>query len=393
MDFFSKVFALFGINNPNYYTTQQIGTVVPEWVNTSDKWNLYYSIPELNAVINRFADMVASANPMIVDKEGNPVKNNGNPIFKLIDRPNAMQSWGKMMKFVAINQCITNNVIVYAPNGSFGKLQLMPLAFNNVKIVPTGQNLITVDLKSFIKEFQIPISRIDTYTTFLPEEIIYITEVDGIDMFNSRSKIDALKMPLSNLQKQYEKRNVLLRNMFSLGILSSGNKDDISSLPLEDEDIKKIRKDMKARNEGEVIITDKPIKFEPMTFPVKDLMLFEEMTADKLAIIDAYGLNQHMFGQGEGGKGSTFSNVEMGERQAYNSTIIPTTEILYDEFTKQMKLHEEGMYLVPDFSHISVLKEDQTRSAEAMFKRASAVEKISNITPLSDEEKRNLLGI
>jgi phage portal protein BeeE len=282
---------------------------------------------------------------------------------------------------------------VYAPNGSFGKLQLMPLAFNNVKIVPTGQNLITVDLKSFIKEFQIPISRIDTYTTFLPEEIIYITEVDGIDMFNSRSKIDALKMPLSNLQKQYEKRNVLLRNMFSLGILSSDNKDGISSLPLEDEDIKKIRKDMKARNEGEVIITDKPIKFEPMTFPVKDLMLFEEMTADKLAIIDAYGLNQHMFGQGEGGKGSTFSNVEMGERQAYNSTIIPTTEILYDEFTKQMKLHEEGMYLVPDFSHISVLKEDQTRSAEAMFKRASAVEKISNITPLSDEEKRNLLGI
>ena len=212
-------------------------------------------------------------------------------------------------------------------------------------------------------------------------------------MFNSRSKIDALKMPLSNLQKQYEKRNVLLRNMFSLGILSSDNKDGISSLPLEDEDIKKIRKDMKARNEGEVIITDKPIKFEPMTFPVKDLMLFEEMTADKLAIIDAYGLNQHMFGQGEGGKGSTFSNVEMGERQAYNSTIIPTTEILYDEFTKQMKLHEEGMYLVPDFSHISVLKEDQTRSAEAMFKRASAVEKISNITPLSDQEKRDLLGI
>jgi hypothetical protein len=58
-----------------------------------------------------------------------------------------------------------------------------------------------------------------------------------------------------------------------------------------------------------------------------------------------------------------------------------------------MKLHEEGMYLVPDFSHISVLKEDQTRSAEAMFKRASAVEKISNITPLSDQEKRDLLGI
>ena len=122
-------------------------------------------------------------------------------------------------------------------------------------------------------------------------------------------------------------------------------------------------------------------------------MLFEEMTADKLAIIDAFGLNQHMFGQGEGGKGSTFSNVEMGERQAYNSTIIPATEILYDELTKQMKLDQQGMYLVPDFSHISVLKQDETRSADALLKRASAVEKISGIVDLTDEEKRNLLSI
>jgi hypothetical protein len=123
-------------------------------------------------------------------------------------------------------------------------------------------------------------------------------------------------------------------------------------------------------------------------------MLFEEMNADKLAIIDAYGLNQHMFGQGEGGKGSTFSNVEMGERQAYNSTIIPATEILYDEITKQIGLDKEGMYLVPDFTHISVLKEDETKSAESLLKRATAVEKITTILPtISEEEKRKLLGI
>lgn len=393
MDILSKVRNALGWSNTNYYTTQQIGIITPEWVNTSDKWNLYYSIPELQAVVLRYADMVASANPIIVDKDGNKMNINGDNIFRLIDRPNAMQSWGKMMKMIAINQCITNNILIYAPNGSFGKLQLMPLAFNNVKIVPTGKNLVSVDLASFIEKFQIPTSRINEFKDFMPDEVIYISEVDGINLFDSRSKLDALKMPLSNLQKQYEKRNVLLRNMFSLGILSANNGDGISSLPINDNDVKKIREDIKMRNEGEVIITDKPLKFDPMTFPVKDLMLFEEMTADKLAIIDAFGLNQHMFGQGEGGKGSTFSNVEMGERQAYNSTIIPATEILYDELTKQMKLDQQGMYLVPDFSHISVLKQDETRSADALLKRASAVEKISGIVDLTDEEKRNLLSI
>jgi phage portal protein BeeE len=394
MDIIQKFFSALGWGNSNYYTTQQIGSVAPQWVNTSNKWNLYNTIPELNAVINRYADMVASANPIVKDKKGNVVESNANNIFRLIDRPNAMQTWGKMMKMIAINQCVTNNVLVYAPNGSFGKLQLLPLAFNNVKIVPTGKNLISVDLGSFIEKFQIPTSRIDDYKDFMPDEVIYISEIDGINLFDSKSKIDALKMPLSNLEKQYVKRNVLLVNMFSLGILSGNNSDGISAMPIESEDIEKIRKDMKKRNEGEVIISDKPLKFDPMTFPVKDLMLFEEMNADKLAIIDAYGLNQHMFGQGEGGKGSTFSNVEMGERQAYNSTIIPATEILYDEITKQIGLDKDGLYLVPDFTHISVLKSDETKSAESLLKRATAVEKITTILPtISEEEKRKLLGI
>jgi hypothetical protein len=363
------------------------------WVSTTDKFALYYEIPELHAVVNRYAKMVASANPIIVNDKGERIDPNGNNIFKLIDRPSAMQSWGTMMYMIAVNKCVTNNALIYAPKGSFGALQLLPLAFNNVKIVPTGKNLISAELGSFIEKFQIPTSVIDSYRDFTPEEVVYLTEPDGINLFNTKSKIDTLKYPLSNLKKQYEKRNVLLANLFSLGILSSDNGDGISSVPLQPDDIKQMRNDMKNRHDGEIIITDKPIKFNPMTFPTKDLMLFEEMTADKLAIIDEYGLNQHMFGQGEGGKGSTFSNVEMGERQAYNSTIIPDTEIIYDEFTKQLGLDREGLYLVPDFSHISVLKADEKYTAEAMAKRAEAVSKINELTPLSQDEMRKLLGI
>lgn len=363
------------------------------WVSTTDRFALYYEIPELHAVINRYAKMVASANPIIVNDKGERIDPNGNNIFRLIDRPNAMQSWGVMVYMTAVNKCVTNNALIYAPKGSFGATQLLPLSFNNVKIVPTGKNLVSVDLASFIEKFQIPTSVVDSYQDFNPQDLIYLTEPDGINLFNTKSKIDSLRYPISNLKKQYEKRNVLLANLFSLGILSSDNKDGISAMPLEPKDIKQIREDLKARHSGEIVVTDKPLKFDPMTFPTKDLMLFEEMTADKIAIIDEYGLNQHMFGQGEGGKGSTFSNVEMGERQAYNSTIIPDTEMMYDEFTKQLGLDREGMYLVPDFSHISVLKADEKYTAEAMAKRAEAVSKINELTPLSQDEIRKLLGI
>jgi hypothetical protein len=384
---------LLGWSNPNYYTTQQIGVVSPVWVSTTDKFALYYEIPELHAVINRYAKMVASANPIIVNDKGERIDPNGNNIFGLIDRPNAMQSWGTMIYMTAVNKCVTNNALIYAPMGSFGAKQMLPLSFNNVKIVPTGKNLISVDMGSFIEKFQIPTSVVDTYKDFYPEDVIYLTEPDGINLFNTKSKIDSLRYPLSNLKKQYEKRNVLLANLFSLGILSSDNKDGISAMPLEPKDIKQIREDLKERHSGEIVVTDKPLKFDPMTFPTKDLMLFEEMTADKIAIIDEYGLNQHMFGQGEGGKGSTFSNVEMGERQAYNSTIIPDTQIMYDEFTKQLGLDKQGLYLVPDFSHISVLKADEKKDAESLLTRAEAVSKINELTPLSTDEMRKLLGI
>lgn len=374
-----------------YYTTQQLGSPVPEWINTSHVWTLYNEIPELQTVVNRYAKMIASANPVIVDKKGAVVSPNGHWIFKLIDRPNPMQSWGNLMFMVAINKALTNNALIYAPPLSLGGRQnLTPLAWNNIKIKATGTSLRQNDIKGFIEYFELPLDHTTTTGQFKPEEVVYICEPDGISLFNSQSKIDALKYPLSNIAAQYKKRNVLLSNLFTLGILSSEQNDGSGAVPLNPTSKKEIRDDLKARHTGEVAITDKRMKWDPLTFPTKDLMLYEELSADMVAIVDKFGLNIYMFGSPMS-KGATFSNVEMGERQAYNSTIIPDAEIIYDEFTKQLGLDKEGLYLVPSFEHISVLQKDKTADASALLNRASALEKISQQLTLSDKEKRDIL--
>lgn len=377
----------------NYYTTQQIGTTVPEWVDTTHKWTLYQELPELQAVVNRYAKMVASANPIVKDKDGNIVEK-GHWIFDLIDRPNAMQSWGNMMYMVAINKAVTNNAMIYAPKMTFGSRQLLlPLAFNNVQIIPTGKTLRQTDKSGFIKEFKIPKDATGTYESYLPEEIVYFAEPDGINLFNTVSKIDGLKYPLSNIALQYKKRNVLLKNLFALGILSMENSDGMSAIPLDPKEKEELRKDLMKRNDGMPVITDKPAKWDSMSFPTKDLMLYEELGADMIAIIDAYGLNQHMFGANSESRGSTFSNVEAGEKQAYNATVIPDTEIMYDEITKQLKLDKDGLYLCPSFDHISSLQDDMNKSAQALLNRSQALEKISAQLALTDDEKRALLGM
>jgi hypothetical protein len=387
-----RLFGLGKLQN-NYYTTQQIGTTVPEWVDTTHKWTLYKELPELQAVVNRYAKMVASANPVVKDKDGNIIES-GHWIFDLIDRPNAMQSWGNMMYMTAINKAVTNNALLYAPKLSFGSRQLLlPLAFNNVQIIPTGKELRQTDISGFIKEFKIPKDATGAYDTFTPDEVIYFAEPDGINLFNTVSKIDALKYPLSNIALQYKKRNVLLKNLFALGILSMENSDGMSAIPLDPKEKEEMRKDLMERNNGMPVITDKPAKWDAMSFPTKDLMLYEELGADMLAIIDAFGLNQHMFGANSESRGSTFSNVEAGEKQAYNATVIPDTEIIYDEITKQLKLDKDGLYLYPSFEHISSLQNDMNKSAQALLSRSQALEKIALQLTLTDDEKRALLGM
>lgn len=387
-------------NNLNYLkdrytTTELIGLPVPIWVNTSDKWVLFNEIPELKAVIRRYAGMIASGRPELLDLNGDPVEGSTHWIAKLLDHPNALQSWQDMVFMSAINKCVTGNVLIYSPRGSMGNVQqLLPLAFNNVQIVPTGKTLKQTTLDGLIKEFKIPSRYNSSFETFEPREVIYMSEIDGVNLFDVKSRVDSLKYPLSNLAAGYRKRNVLLNNLFTLGVLTGrANNDGISAIPIDADDIAEVREDMKLRHEGEVVITDKDFKFEPMTFPVKDLMLFEEMTEDKLAIIDMYGLNENMFSRGTTVSGSTFNNVELGERQAYNSTIIPDCRNMYRHLTDQLGLKSEGLQLVPSFEHISVLKADETKNAEAFFKRAQAVEKIRNMITISDDEARDMLGI
>jgi phage portal protein BeeE len=128
-----------------------------------------------------------------------------------------------------------------------------------------------------------------------------------------------------------------------------------------------------------------------MSYPTRDLLLFEELTADKLAIIDAYGLNYNLFSSESG---STFSNVRDSIRMVYTDTIIPETQQMYDTIAHQLGLAKDGYYIKADFSHLPVLQADEQQKAAAMNTRADAVNKIIAAgVILTDDEKRLLLQI
>jgi hypothetical protein len=108
----------------------------------------------------------------------------------------------------------------------------------------------------------------------------------------------------------YEARNVLITRKGALGILSNQTRDAAGSKPLKEGEKKEVQEDFQkyglGKDQYQVIITNANLKWQPMTFSTKDLMLMEELEDSTRAIADNLDYPMYLLGFKEG---STFSNV------------------------------------------------------------------------------------
>tara|TARA_R110000772_G_scaffold88986_1_gene184631 strand:- start:943 stop:2163 length:1221 start_codon:yes stop_codon:yes gene_type:complete len=365
------------------------GVKQPIWIDTHNAYLHYLEIPELRTVINKRADMMASAIPMLVNDAGEVVENHW--VLDLIKNPNPTQSWHDVIFSLSVNDSLYSNAFAYAPKRSFDVVNLLvPLPSDKVVINTTGKRLKQMDIEGLIQdyEFHYDDANVDTLQI---DEVIYLTTPDGLNIISPNSRMEALKYPLSNIRASYSKRNVLLENIGAIGILSAQKGDMGGAIPMTPEEKTDIQRDWYRRSKDELIITEADVSWQPMSFPTKDLMLYEELTADKMAIVDIFGLNSYVFSQE---KGATFSNVKEGLKMAYTSAIIPDTEAMYDALTEQLGLEAEGLRLVPDFSHIHVLAHDENLTAQALDTRASALLKIQQSgVVLTEEEMKAIINL
>jgi hypothetical protein len=360
------------------------------WIDTSKPFQNYIEIPELRTVIDKKAQMISNGTPRLIrESDGTEVEKHW--MIDLLKNPNPMQSWSDVMYSISVNESLYSTAMVYAPQRSFGIVNLfVPLATHKMQINTSGKTLKQMDKGGLIDSYVYNYGG-DNKEDLTKDEVVIIQTTDGINILNSTSRIESLKYPLSNIKAQYNKRNVLLENVGAIGILSTVNSDLGGALPMSPEEKEQIQRDWYSRSKDELIISESDIKWTPMSFPTKDLMLFEELKADKLAIIDAFGLNYYIFSNEDG---STYSNVNYGERLAYTNTIIPESKHIYDNITEQLGLDKEGLRLTATFDHIPVLQNDILQDAQAINYRTDALIKMQETLGItfSDDEKRMFIG-
>ncbi len=352
------------------------------WLDTGNSWRLYIDIPELRAVVDKRASMMSSNKPKLYDANGELVTNHW--LNDLINNPNSTQSWSDVVYSLGVQDALYSNCVMYAPERSFGVRNLIvPLPANNVEIMLSGRTLKQMDRENLIDYFKFTYDSGNTERIDW-EDAVYLTSCDGMNIVKPISRVDSLKFPLSNIQAQYKKRNVLLENIGAIGILSAQATDLGGSIPMTPEERQKIQKDWYRRQKDELIISEAGVNWTPMSFPTKDLMLFEELTADKLALIDAYGLSYNLFSKTEG---TTFTNVRDSIRMVYQDTIIPETQQFYDSLMNQFGLKDEGYYLKACFEHLPILQEDEKEKAEVMRIRSETLRTMSEMGIELNEEQ------
>jgi len=358
------------------------------WVDTNDAWRLFIEIPELRAVIDKRASMMASNIPCLYDMNGDKVESHW--ILDLFKDPNAMQSWSDVVYSLSVQDALYSNAFAYCPKRSFDIRNLIvPLPANKIEIQLSGKKLQAMDSEDMITKFCFEYDD-DSKENIDWPDMLYLTTDDGMNLVKPISRIDSLKFPLSNIKAQYHKRNVLLENIGSIGILTTSQNDMGGAIPMTPEEKRQIQQDWFKRSKDELIITESNVDWKPMSYPTRDLMLFEELTADKMAIIDTYGLNANLFSSE---RGATFTNVRDSIRLVYTDTIIPETQSMYDSMIKQWGLSDE-YYLKAEFHHLPALQEDEKEKADVQKTKAETLEKIAGLgVELTEEEIRILTDL
>lgn len=358
------------------------------WVDTNDAWRLFIEIPELRSVIDKRASMMASNHPCLYDMNGDKVESHW--LIDLFKDPNAMQSWSDVVYSLSVQDALYSNAFAYCPKRSFDIRNLMvPLPANKIEIQLSGKKLQAMDSEDMVTRFVFQYDD-DTKEKIDWMDMIYLTTDDGMNLVKPISRIDSLKYPLSNIKAQYHKRNVLLENIGAIGILSTSQNDMGGAIPMTSEEKRQIQRDWFKRSKDELIITESQVDWKPMSYPTKDLLLFEELNADKLAIIDVYGLNSNLFSSE---RGATFNNVRDSIRLVYTDTIIPETQSMYDSMMKQWGLSDE-YYLKAEFNHLPAMQVDEESKANVQKTKAETLEKIAGLgVNLSEEEIRILTDL
>lgn len=400
LNFFNR----FGLGKTNQYTSAPINRTTQlyqpgqeqyETINDNEA-ELFETTGVLNVVIGKKASMKSAGRwkhyKRLTDDR---LENLGETdVIKLLNNPNPLQSKNEFLTQLELFRSIYGANFMYGLKG-FNAQPVPSVLYNfqpdQMTINTTGKVYQQADIKNIIKSFTFDKNG-QAQHNYDPNEILYMRTPNPRNPILPISPFHSLNMEISNIRASMGYRNVILRKKGAIGMISNNSKDGQGAIPLS----AKEKKEMEAQYQNDygigdeqmkVLITQASMTWTPMTYPTKDLMLFEEVDSDMKKIIDFYGLNENLFSRDNQ---STYDNILAAHRIALETTIIPESIDDAEAITRYLGL-PDNEFVELDYSHLPALKDDEVKKSEIQ-KRKAETYKILREQGIEDKEAQILAG-
>lgn len=372
-----------------------------EWVDTSNaqKLDLYKTTAHLKIVIDRKALMKANGIykhfKLVKGLDGKPVKQcvENSPFIERIENPNFLQDGNSYAVQSSVQMSVFGNNVQYIPKGPLTKQPkiMWNLPAEHVTMELTGKLYKQIRIEDVIAYYKLNGVENGETEIFETKDVLHFRDVTADNPLFGESRITGLKMPISNLRGAEGFKNRIINANSMLGILSSEVTQGLAATPLTDKEQKKIDKAFQARygmqeGKADILQTQANVKWQPMSYPMKDLRLVEEVTESFKAIIDAYGLNVNIFSVS---RQSTYENLKQGIILAYQDTIIPEGQAEGMMYTKYFNMDGKTEWIERCYDHLDILKQDtsesmkrKSESAAVLLQNGVPAENVSLITEL-----------
>ena len=386
---------------PNAFHTQFM-VKGEQWLEVDDKnkFKIYNTSPHLKAVIDRKAMMKANGQwchfRMVKDKTGRMVREKveNSKFVKKLDHPNFLQDGTAFGLQSSILQGVYGNNIIYAPKGPSGlPMTMFNLPTPFISIERTGKLFKQIEISGVIEKYILNNLHNGNKEDYDPKDIVHFKDPHPLDPVIGLSKLEALMMAISNMRLSYGFRNRIMSSNAMLGILSSETPgaNGMAATPLDTAQQLLISEGM-GRSFGmqdgkaDILQTEASVKWQPMSYPTKQLMLFEEIDEDFKLVIDTYGLNVNIFSIS---KSSTYENLRNGIILAYEDTIIPEGKAEGLKWTQYFGLDGQTEWIERNYDHLTILDLDDSETVKNRADAAAIllgagvpIERVAEVTGL-----------
>lgn len=360
----------------------------------------YDKCSTLKAIVNRMALVIANVKLWILDYAGNDVSDKYKDLATLLKRPNFIQTWPEFIQQLDVYRQLYGEAFIYAS---------VPIGFNNANANALWVlNPLFIDIESNGRLYdQSDIGNIGLRYIFNssgqrreldPSNVLHIKDVNqNIDFapndLRGSSRLLGLETSLANIIQAEEAIYTMNRDRGAIGILSNDQKDISGTIPLTDEEKESLRNQYQSlyglsARQAKVIITNASLKWQSISFNVKDLMLLEGIEKNIQLIADALGYPYDLLSTS---KGVTYENKAEAKKLLYQDSIIPIANLYAEKLTGFFGL--ENAKIEFDFSDIECLKKSEKEAAETLYQLNQAMQTAYNNGVISRAEWRLAIGM